>query len=131
MAAKTLITQASLESIKTEEALLVENLNAHANISLSEAHGWEFLYLTHPFYDAYGNDISIYSDSNGDKVGDETLRLTHNNVNYYIPLLASSLSGQNPTTGIQIPAATDPERQTAWTTEFSITEHANLRTVNN
>ena len=67
---KNLVTQARLQEVKFAQNELVDNLYAHVNDSLSRAHGIELYYLPHPTYDSNGNDISIYWDSHGDRVGD-------------------------------------------------------------
>jgi len=134
-AEQNLVTKARLEQIKTAEAGLVDNLYAHANASLSKAHGIVYYNLPHPFLDAGGNDVSIYTDSHGDTVGSQLMRLTYNNVNYYAPLQSSTLAGKDPATGISpdvnvgIIAAIVPGG-TAWVTDFTPEDEQDLIVTN-
>lgn len=127
---KNLVTKARLSEIKTAEGDLVENLFQHANASLSKAHGIVIYNLPHPFLDANGNDISIYQDSHGDRVGYYFMRLTYNNVNYYAPLEDSVLEGKDPTTGISpdtnVFVPTVIPQGTAWVTDFTPEDEADL-----
>lgn len=124
---KNLITNSRLAEIKAAEAELVDNLYAHANTTLSKAHGFEFYNLPHPTYDSSGNDISIYSDSNGDRAGYYQMRLTYNNVNYYAPLESSILAGKDSLTGL-VPASdstvSSTLESTAWLTDLTVDEQA-------
>jgi hypothetical protein len=133
---KNLITNARLSEVKTAESGLVDNLYAHANASLSKAHGLILWSLPHPTLDGGGNDISVYQDSHGDRVGNEFLRLTYNNTNYFVPLELSTLPGKNPLTGISpdinavgitpiIPGGT------AWVTDFTPQDEQDLIVTNN
>jgi len=127
---KNLITKARLEQIKQAEGDLVDNLYQHANASLSKAHGILLYNLPHPFLDTNGNDISIYQDSHGDRVGYYFMRLTYNNTNYFAPLELSLLPGQDPATGISpdtnviVPTVTP--QGTAWVTDFTPEDEADL-----
>jgi len=121
-AEQNLVTKGRLEEIKSAEALLSENLNAHANASLSKAHGFILYNLPHPTLDANGNDLSVYSDSHGDVCGTSLLRLTYNGVNYYVPLQSSGLPGKNPNTGITpnySNSGVAAPSSTAWITDFT------------
>lgn len=127
---KSIITQAALEPIKAWEAEIAENLIFHANTSLSKAHGWEYVSLTHPFI-VNGNDVSVYQDSNGDLVGTAQMRLSFNNINYYAPLNASTEPGQPPITGIEFSAsAAQGQGGSAWVTDFSTESQAHLIATN-
>lgn len=133
---KNLITKSRLNEIKTAEAGLVDNLYAHANASLSKAHGIQLWNLPKPTLDSNGNDISIYYDSHGDRVGYYMMRLTYNNVNYFAPLELSTLAGKTDMTGISpdtnvsgitpvIPGGT------AWVTDFTAEDEQDLIVTNN
>lgn len=123
-AEQNLVTKARLEQIKTAEAGLVDNLYAHANASLSKAHGI--------VYYRVGSD---YQDSHGDVVGTALMRLTYNNVNYYAPINSSTLAGKDPTTGITpdvnvgVVAAVIPGG-TAWVTDFTPEDEQDLIVTN-
>jgi hypothetical protein len=127
---KNLITKARLEQIKQAEGDLVDNLYQHANASLSKAHGIILYNLPHPFYDGSGNDVSIYKDSHGDRVGYYFMRLTYNNTNYFAPVELSTLPGQDPTTGISattnVVVPTVIPQGTAWVTDFTPEDEADL-----
>ena len=135
---QNLVTKASLEETQTAETLLVENLSAHVNASLSKAHGIIFYNLPHPTYDANGNDLSVYCDSHGDIVGNNLMRLTYNRINYYAPINPSSLTGKSPLTGLDpsvfISAATAQAAvipgNTAWTTDFTLQDQQELLYTN-
>lgn len=135
---QNLVTKDSLEETQTAETLLVENLSAHVNASLSKAHGIVFYNLPHPTYDANGNDLSVYYDSHGDIVGSSLMRLTFNRVNYYAPINPSSLAGKSPTTGLDpnvfITAASASAAvipgATAWTTDFTQQDQEELLYTN-
>lgn len=130
MSQKHIITQAALDPIKTWEAEIAENLVAHANSTLSKAHGWELIVLPHPFV-VDGNDVSVYQDSNGDLVGNYMVRLTFNNINYYAPVNVAYLAGQNPLTNVLSTAGVvQGQGGTAWVTDFSATTQANLIATN-
>jgi len=133
---KNLVTKARLSEVKTAESELVDNLYAHANASLSKAHGLILWNLPHPTLDGSGNDISVYRDSHGDRVGYYFLRLTYNNTNYFAPLELSTLPGKDPLTGISpdtnvvgitpvIPGGT------AWVTDFTPQDEQDLIVTNN
>jgi len=135
---QNLVTKASLEETQTAETLLVENLSAHVNASLSKAHGIIFYNLPHPTYDANGNDLSVYYDSHGDIVGNNLMRLTYNRVNYYAPINPSSLAGKGSLTGLDpsvfisaaaAQAAVIPGN-TAWTTDFTLQDQQELLFTN-
>ena len=131
-AEQNLITKGSLSEIKSAETILSENLYAHANASLSKAHGMIFYNLPHPTYDANGNDISVYYDSHGDIVGSNLMRLTYNGINYYVPIQTSTLAGKDPNTGITPDITTltglgaAVPGGTAWVTDFTQAEQADL-----
>ena len=131
-AEQNLITKGSLSEIKSAETILSENLYAHANASLSKAHGMIFYNLPHPTYDTDGNDISIYYDSHGDIVGNNLMRLTYNGINYYVPIQTSTLAGKDPNTGITPDITTltglgaAVPGGTAWVTDFTQAEQADL-----
>lgn len=131
-AEQNLITKGRLQEIKTAETMLSENLSAHANASLSKAHGLIFYNLPHPTYDANNNDLSVYYDSHGDIVGSQLMRLTYNGVNYYAPIHTTSLAGKDPSTGItpDITALTGlgavAPGGTAWVTDFTQQDQADL-----
>lgn len=133
---KNLITQARLQEVKFVQNELVDNLYAHVNASLSKAHGIELYYLPHPTLDSNGNDISIYFDSHGDRVGYYYLRLTFNNTNYYAPLEITGLAGKDPMTGISpdtnvgviVPVTPGGS---AWTTDFTPEDEQDLIVTNN
>jgi len=135
MAETTLVTQSSLETIKGVEAALASNLDAHVNASLSKAHGLILYNLPHPFYDSYGNDLSYYADSGGDRVGYSQMRITDNNVSYYAPLESTALSGQDTTTGVisSTSLTTEPviAGNTALVTDFTLNDEADLIFTNN
>ena len=133
---KNLVTQARLSEVKTAESGLVDNLYAHANTTLSKAHGVILWNLPHPTLDGDGNDISVYYDSHGDRVGYYMMRLTYNNTNYFAPLELSTLAGKDPLTGISpdtnvtgivpvIPGGT------AWVTDFTPQDEQDLIVTNN
>lgn len=132
---KNLITQARLQEVKFVQNELVDNLYAHVNASLSKAHGIELYYLPHPTYDGNGNDISIYLDSHGDRVGYYYMRLTFNNTNYYAPLEITTLAGKDPMTGISpdlnvgviVPVTPGGS---AWTTDFTPEDTQDLIVTN-
>lgn len=133
---KNLITQARLQEVKFAQNELVDNLYAHVNASLSKAHGIELYYLPHPTLDGNGNDISIYFDSHGDRVGYYFMRLTFNNTNYYAPLEITTLAGKDPMTGISpdtnvgviVPVTPGGS---AWTTDFTPEDEQDLIVTNN
>ena len=132
---KNLITQARLQEVKFAQSELVDNLYAHANASLSIAHGIELYYLPHPTLDGVGNDISVYRDSHGDRVGYYYMRLTFNNTNYYAPLEVTTLAGKDPMTGISpdlnvgviVPVTPGG---TAWVTDFTPEDEQDLIVTN-
>lgn len=135
-AEQNLITKGSLEEIRTAETILSDNLSAHANASLSKAHGIIFYNLPHPTYDANGNDLSVYCDSHGDVVGTQLMRLTYNRINYYVPIQSSTLPGKDPGTGIT-PDVTVAANLglaipggTAWVTDFTQAEQEDLLFTN-
>lgn len=132
MADKNLITTSGLQEVKTAEGELAFNLFTHANSSLSKAHGWEFLDLPHPFLDATGNDVSIYTDSHGDRVGYYQMQLTYNGVNYYAGLEASVLAGQPASANIVLTSRSQLAIQdgTAWITKFNTHNESNLIVTN-
>jgi len=113
-------TQSSSLPVKEAEDVLGNNLLAHASTSLSKAHGMELLCVPTPFYDVYGNDVSIYTDSNSDLVGSRQMVLTDpvTLLPYYVPLLSSVLTGQPPLTGIPLttPAGTGVQASAVWVT---------------
>jgi len=124
MSQKNLITKAQLEEVKTAQSLLADNLYAHANASLSAAHGILLYYLPHPSLDANGNDVSFYADDHGDRVGYYQMRLTFNNVNYFAPLEVSTLPGKDPLTNVidasgETVVAPAVPGGTAWVTDFT------------
>lgn len=127
-----LVTKGRLQEIKTAESVLSENLYAHANASLSKAHGLIFYNLPHPTLDANGNDLSVYSDSHGDIVGGNLMRLTYNGVNYYVPIQTSNLAGKDPNTGITPDITTLTglgaaiPGGTAWVTDFTQADQEDL-----
>lgn len=131
-AEQNLITKGRLAEIKTAEAVLSENLFAHANASLSKAHGVLFYNLPHPTLDANGNDISVYYDSHGDIVGNNLMRITHSNVNYYVPIQTTTLAGKDPYTGITPDLTTIANLGaitpggTAWVTDFTQQDQEDL-----
>lgn len=133
---KNLVTQARLQEVKYAQQTLVDNLYAHVNASLSKAHGIELYYLPHPTFDANGNDISIYFDSHGDRVGYYYMRFTFNNTSYFAPLEVTGLPGKDPATGISpdtnvgvivpvIPGGS------AWVTDFTPEDEQDLIVTNN
>lgn len=132
---KNLITQARLQEIKFAQNELVDNLYAHVNASLSKAHGIELYYLPHPTLDGAGNDISIYLDSHGDRVGFWYMRLTFNNTSYYAPLETTVLAGKDPMTGISpnlnvgviVPVTPGGS---AWVTDFTPEDEQDLIVTN-
>lgn len=131
---KNLVTKARLEQIKTAESELVDNLFAHANASLSQAHGIDFLGLPNPTLDSNGNNISFYADSGGDRVGLNYMRLTYNNVIYFAPVEFTTLEGKGSSTGISpdtnvtVPPAIPGS--TAWVTDFTPDDEADLNFTN-
>lgn len=131
-AEQNLITKGRLQEIKTAETILSENLYAHANASLSKAHGLIYYNLPHPTYDANNNDLSVYYDSHGDIVGNQLMRLTYNGVNYFVPLNSTTLAGKDPTTGVtpEITTLTGLGLAipggTAWVTDFTQQDQADL-----
>lgn len=130
-AEKNIITQSEIGPIKTEESELAENLYAHANASLSKAHGMEFMYLPYPFNDAYGNEVGRYYDSAGDIVGYYQMRLTYSNTNYYVPLVSSMLAGQTALKGVRTSSGISNETgDSAWVTDFTNEAIATLSTAN-
>lgn len=132
MSRKNLITKTQLAAVKQAENTLADNLFAHVNASLSQAHGILLYNLPHPTFDEHGNDISFYADSNGDRVGFYQARLTYNNVNYFVPLESSTLSGKSALTGVtsaDLPG-TDTPGATAWTTDFTPEDVADLTVAN-
>lgn len=131
MSDKNIITQSEVGQVKVSESLIAENLLAHANASLSKAHGIEFMLLPSPFYDAGGNDVSFYADSGGDRVGSHQMRLTFNNTNYYVPLESTLLAGQDPLTGVKTtPQVVQGDGGTAWVTDFAAGAVESLNAVN-
>lgn len=124
---QNLLTTSKLAEIKTAEAEVIANLSAHANATLSKAHGIIFYYLAHPTLDKDGNDVSIYCDSNGDRAGYYQMRLSYNNVNYFAPLESSTLAGKDPTTGLvpaSVQTASNTLENTAWVTRLTVDEQA-------
>lgn len=134
---KNLVTNARLSEIKTAEAGLADNLYEHANASLSKAHGIQLYYLPHPFYDDYGNDVSSYCDSGGDRVGYYQGIFTYSNVNYYVPLEVTTLTGKDPDTGMSLLHETDTATpssapsETALVTDFTPQDQQDLIVTNN
>lgn len=131
-AQKNLITKARLEAIKDAQRTLIDNLAAHANSSLSKAHGFVFYNLPHPTLDSEGNDISSYTDSHGDRVGYYQLRLTYNNTNYFVPLETSLLPGKDATTGLSVTPSTQVTTpgSTVWVTDFTPEDEQDLINAN-
>ena len=129
-----LITQADTAELKSAEELISANLSAHVNASLSKAHGFEFVYAPTPTYDAHGNDISTYQNSNGDIVGHHQMRLNDpvSFVSYYVPLESTTLAGQPALTGVPsvIPEDAGQVGGSAWVTEQSTNLSSTLPTAN-
>jgi hypothetical protein len=131
---QNLVTRARLEQIKAAQTELVNNLFKHANASLSKAHGINLRYLPVPYYDAAGNDVSMYLDSHGDRVGRYYMVLNYNRINYFVPIEATSLPGKDPETGISrtlnTPTITTAPGGTAWVTDFTPQDEQDLINTN-
>jgi len=126
------ITQSDVQAVKAYEQLLADNFAAHANASLSKAHGIEFVY-TVGLVDADGNDLSTYQDSNGDVVGTAMMRLTDpfSLFSYFVPLNGSTLAGQDVSTGVATPiTSAGVQGDSAWITDLSTEALASLSAAN-
>lgn len=133
MAYKHLITQTQLSQIRTLETMIADNLSAHVNTSLSKAHGIIFFRVPAGTVNPDGNDISVYTDSNGDIVGRFYMRLTYNGVNYFAPLESSVLAGKDSDTGAFDPVASTAAVSpggTAWVTDFTQQIEEDLSSTN-
>ena len=134
MAENYIITQADVQSVQALESTLATNLIAHANASLSKAHGLEFMALPSPFIDSGGNDVSVYRNSAGDVVGTQQMRITDPSslASFYVPLNSSALPGQTLITGISASALANAGAQTpsAWVTELPGNVQTNLFAAN-
>lgn len=131
---QNLITKGRLQEIRTAESMLVDNLRAHVNASLSKAHGIILYNLPHPTPDANGNDLSVYQDSHGDIVGNNLMRLTFNGVNYYAGIQVTALAGKDPETGITSGVSSTGISAipggTAWVTDFTQQDQEDLLYTN-
>ena len=99
MAENTAIaTQTELGALNFAIQQATENLAAHVNGSLSEAHGIGM----YPGLadDGAGNDLTYYRDSNDDIVGYVYVRIVMNGVPYYVPAVVTTLAAKPATTGI-------------------------------
>lgn len=131
-AEKSILTQSSINNIKTWESQLAENLAAHANASLSKAHGMTYRYLLSPYLDSSGNDVGVYYDSGGDVVGYHQMQVTYNNTLYFVPLNSSMLDGQPAATGVPSTVGSiSTTGGSAWVTDFVSAAQQNMEATNN
>lgn len=133
MANKTIITQAEIGRFRDILSLTAANLSAHANHSLSKAHGVE---VATGYVDGYGNDLTTYRNSRGVIVGTKMIRLAVNGVLYYAPAVPTSLAGQPAATGIPTDnpddiSTTVSPNPASLVTEYGSIEVAQAEAVNN
>jgi len=118
---KSIITQAAIGDINFRLDELASNLNAHANTSLSKAHGINLV-------------SGPYENNHGDVVGAYQARFTVNGNVYYAPANSTALAGQASTTGLLDPSvAADIQNAvegSAWVTEFAAGLAASIASVN-
>lgn len=118
MADKNIVTQGQLGDLKAALAQEADMLRFHAGDSMSAAHGFNI--IQGPANDGLGNDLSSYQDSNGDVVGTHMLHVVVNGVDYYAPIMPTTLAGQDPLAGVA--PNLDPLLQpgnNCWVTEYA------------
>lgn len=93
-------TKNSLAEIQTALAELADNLSFHVGRTLSKAHGINIVQFASPIYDASGNDVQYYRNSQNVIVGRYQLRFTVNDTVYYAPASTTALSGSSGTGSI-------------------------------
>ena len=131
---RNVITQSTLQPVQNAMNNVSANLAAHANASLSRAHGINLLYVVPGTVDEAGNDISVYRDTFGDVIGNYFVVFTINNQIYYAPGNDSVLPGQAANTGIT-PYGSDSAvaaaaKVTAWITDVISGDVAILDSIN-
>ena len=99
---RSISTQSAVQSVNYALNEVASNLAAHANATLSRAHGLNLVKLPNGTLDQYGNDISKYADAAGNTIGDYYLELYYQNVIYYAPANGSSLPGQPASDGVGV-----------------------------
>jgi len=127
MAEKTIVTQGQLGDLKSATQQEISSLIFHSGDSMSSAHGLNI--MNGPVNDGNGNDLSTYQDSNGDVVGTAMLHVVILGVDYYAPVITTTLDGQSALTGVvpDINALLQPGSN-AWVTDYATeaTEDAQL-----
>lgn len=121
MAQNSVITQSALNDIKLVLNDIAANLSQHINDSLSLAHGINLL------------PGAVYTNSNGDIIGNYVVIFYIGNTIYYAPANLTSLVGQPFTNGaIQVNVA-NPQAVggAAWVTDFTSQALAAAETTDN
>jgi hypothetical protein len=100
---QTLVTQTALQPVQAALNEVATNLAAHANATLSKAHGINMLqFAPNSITDSDGNDISVYYDDHGDVIGTVFVTFVVNDVVYYAPANLTALAPQSPSTGVGV-----------------------------
>lgn len=124
MADQNISTQSTLNQVFFRLNDLADNLTAHANASLSDAHGINFLEPVN-FTDKYGNLITAYVDSDTNNVGSLVVTFSYGGIRYYSPAKLTTLPGSTPMSGLPASvlaflAATTGAATSNWVTEFTV-----------
>jgi hypothetical protein len=133
---RNLVTQTALQPVQSVLNAMASNLAAHANASLTKAHGFSLLqFAPGSVQDGNGNDVSVYYDDHGDVIGNAYVVFILNNESYYAPANITALAGQSPNTGKGIYGADSPlilpvSGSTAWITDILSQDTAAAEAIN-
>lgn len=131
---KSIVTKGSLQPVLYSLNELSSNLAAHANATLSRAHGFNILSIPNGTFDVYGNDISKYLDNTSQVLGDYYLVFSYADKVYYAPASTTTLDGQTSNTGLgsfQGPASSESlTNKASYITELAEEEQAKLQSIN-
>jgi hypothetical protein len=119
MSTQSIATQSQLGYVNFELTQLLNNLSAHLNADMSEAHGFNLIFG--PVNDGSGNNLSYYADASGNVVGNFQSSITIAGVQVYVPANITVLPGEDPSTGTDITPTLDPQTGAGpsnWVTQF-------------
>lgn len=131
---RPIVTKSSTQGVDFALNQLSANLAAHANATLSKAHGLQLIVLVPGSTDANGNDISKYYDNNGNVVGDYFLVIPYQGSLYYAPASDTTIPAQPSNTGLGqygTEVAVPSPKSTALITDIGQAELDALNAVNN
>jgi len=138
---QTLVTQTAAQPVLAALTEVASNLAAHANASISKAHGINMLqFAPNSINDGSGNDISVYYDDHGDVIGTIFVTFVINDTVYYAPALVTTLPGQALSTGQGVYGASAPsapaspgttDNSATWITDVISQETSAVNAINN